>query len=51
MDVSWVGQGIRASQFSPLEWGHKCADRIVFDEFNDAWPRICNPVGNASSFE
>jgi hypothetical protein len=38
----------RAAQFASLKWVQKCADRIIFNEFNDTCSRnfilieICN---------
>jgi hypothetical protein len=41
----WLG--LRNSLF--FKWGQKCAERAVFNEFNDAWPRIFIPIRNANS--
>jgi uncharacterized Zn-finger protein len=39
----------RALQFSSLEWGQKCAERIVFNGLNYTWPRIFIPIKTSDS--
>jgi hypothetical protein len=41
----------RTSQFSLLNWSKNARVVIFSNEFNDTWPRIFIPIGDANLFE